>query len=49
MNHASQYLRQDFSPLGDWRASAEYRMTVAQNLFIKCAIDMENEAPSDVA
>lgn len=30
---AAEALPQDFKPLSDWRASAEYRMRVAQNLF----------------
>ncbi|WP_372611925.1 xanthine dehydrogenase small subunit [Aquicoccus sp.] len=30
---AAQTLSQDFAPLSDWRASADYRMRVAQNLF----------------
>lgn len=49
MSDAAQILSEDFSPLSDWRASADYRMTVAQNLFLKCAIDLENEAVSDAA
>jgi len=28
-------LRADFTPLSDWRASAEYRLTVAANLLMK--------------
>jgi len=30
---AAEALRADFEPLSDWRASADYRMLVAQNLF----------------
>ncbi|WP_282157339.1 xanthine dehydrogenase small subunit [Shimia thalassica] len=30
---AASALGKDFAPLTDWRASSEYRMTVAQNLF----------------
>ncbi len=32
---AAEVLPQDFKPLSDWRASAEYRMRVAQNLFLR--------------
>ena len=32
-NAAAAALAQDFTPLSDWRASSEYRLKVAQNLF----------------
>ena len=32
---AAKCLDEDFTPLSDWRASAEYRMKVAQNLLLK--------------
>lgn len=49
MEEASQKLSEDFIPLSDWRASAEYRMIVAQNLFVKFAIDVQCEARLDAA
>ena len=32
VDHACKALEEDFSPLSDWRASAEYRMLCARNL-----------------
>ena len=32
-------LERDFSPISDWRASADYRMTVAKNLLRRCFIE----------
>lgn len=49
MEEASLRLSDDFSPLSDWRASAEYRMIVAKNLFIKYALEMQSEATSHAA
>lgn len=49
MQAAAQCLPKDFTPLSDWRASAEYRMLVAQNLFVKYAADMADEAVSNAA
>ena len=33
---AQAVLQQDFTPIDDFRASAHYRMTVAQNLLLRC-------------
>ena len=35
ISHAREALAEDFQPLSDWRASAEYRMLSAQNLMIR--------------
>ncbi len=37
---AAAALPQDFAPIGDWRASAAYRMRVAQNLFERLRLDL---------
>jgi xanthine dehydrogenase small subunit len=37
---AASALPKDFEPLDDWRASAAYRMRVAQNLFERLALDL---------
>ncbi|MDP6218759.1 MAG: hypothetical protein QF801_01545, partial [Alphaproteobacteria bacterium] len=37
---AAAALEADFNPIDDMRASADYRMQVAQNLLIKYAMDM---------
>ena len=37
---AAAALETDFNPIDDMRASADYRMQVAQNLLIKYAMDM---------
>ncbi len=38
---AAEQLAQDFNPLSDWRASAEYRLKVAKNLLIKFALESQ--------
>ncbi len=40
VNEAKVALEQDFSPMSDVRASAAYRMLVAQNLLQKCFIEL---------
>ena len=39
---AKKDLEKDFSPIGDIRASKEYRMEVAKNLLMKCFIEIKN-------
>ena len=43
---AAKSLAQDFSPLSDWRASAEYRLLVAGNLLRR--FHLEHDTASDV-
>ena len=42
---AQQALREDFQPISDVRASAAYRMTVAQNLLQRLFIELGIESP----
>ncbi|TDL74839.1 xanthine dehydrogenase small subunit [Palleronia sediminis] len=44
MRDAAATLPQDFTPLSDWRASAEYRMRVAQNLFQRFWLETQDGA-----
>jgi len=39
LQRAMTALERDFSPISDWRASADYRMTVAKNLLRRCFIE----------
>jgi xanthine dehydrogenase small subunit len=41
---AVEALREEYKPLTDWRASAEYRSTVAANLLMKFYLETANEA-----
>jgi xanthine dehydrogenase small subunit len=41
---AAERLGEDFTPLSDWRASAEYRMLVARNLFRRFWLDHAERA-----
>jgi xanthine dehydrogenase small subunit len=43
---AAATLGQDFTPLSDWRASAEYRLKVSQNLFRRFYLE-QNSSDSD--
>jgi xanthine dehydrogenase small subunit len=47
---AGKALETDFQPLSDWRASAEYRITVARNLLQRffLAHDDQTAAPVDL-
>ena len=40
---AKDYLEKDFTPIGDMRASKEYRLEVAKNLLIKCFIEINTK------
>jgi xanthine dehydrogenase small subunit len=46
---AAAELERDFTPLTDWRASAEYRMTVARNLFRRFHLDHAGPAADAAA
>ena len=39
LRKAMAVLREDFSPISDWRASADYRMKAAQNLLLRLFIE----------
>jgi xanthine dehydrogenase small subunit len=41
-------LAQDFAPISDMRASAEYRMTVAQNLLRKAILDIQGKGSAAI-
>ena len=41
---AAAGLAEDFTPLSDWRASADYRMLTAQNLLRKCFLELHAPA-----
>ena len=45
IEEARTALEQDFSPLSDWRASANYRMRVAKNLLLRFYFEQESGAP----
>ena len=40
---AKDYLEKDFTPIGDMRASKEYRLEVAKNLLIKCFVEINTK------
>ena len=40
---AKDYLEKDLNPIGDMRASKEYRLEVAKNLLIKCFLEMNTK------
>ena len=40
---AKDYLEKDFMPIGDMRASKEYRLEVAKNLLIKCFVEINTK------
>ncbi len=40
---AKDYLEKDFEPIGDMRASKEYRLEIAKNLLIKCFIEINTK------
>ena len=37
-------MEQDFQPITDWRASAEYRMQVSKNLLMRCYVETTDPA-----
>ena len=39
---AKNYLEKDFNPIDDMRASKNYRLEVAKNLFIKCFLEIKD-------
>ena len=39
---AKKTLEKDFKPIGDMRASKNYRMEVAKNLLMKCFLEIKN-------
>ena len=41
-DHAKNYLEEDLSPIGDMRASKEYRLEIAKNLLMKCFIEIKS-------
>jgi xanthine dehydrogenase small subunit len=41
---AAALMAEDFSPLSDWRASADYRMTTARNLLTRFYLETQGEA-----
>jgi len=44
VERAMAALETDFSPITDWRASADYRMKVAKNLLLRCFIETTDQA-----
>ena len=49
MKKAQRALAEDFQPISDVRASAAYRMTVAQNLLQRLFIELPTEISSDLS
>ena len=45
---AAQALAQDFAPLSDWRASADYRMLAAQNLLRRFFLEHDDATAAPV-
>ena len=41
-DQAKNYLEKDLSPIGDMRASKEYRLEIAKNLLMKCFIEINS-------
>ncbi len=41
-NQAKNYLDKDLSPIGDMRASKEYRLEIAKNLLMKCFVEIDS-------
>ena len=41
-DQAKNYLEQDLTPIGDMRASKEYRLEIAKNLLMKCFIEIKS-------
>ena len=41
-DNAKNYLEEDLSPIGDMRASKEYRLEIAKNLLMKCFIEINS-------
>ena len=48
MELAAQALAQDYKPITDMRASADYRMRVAQNLLVKAMAEIAGESDTRV-
>ncbi len=46
IDRAADALAQDFTPLSDWRGSADYRMRVAQNLLRRFHLETAGGAPA---
>ncbi|MDB6177378.1 xanthine dehydrogenase small subunit [Paracoccus sp. Z330] len=44
LRDAADHLAQDFTPLTDWRASSDYRMRVARNLFRRFWLEAQDNA-----
>ena len=47
-NQAKNYLDKDLSPIGDMRASKEYRLEIAKNLLMKCFVEIDSNKLSRV-
>ena len=45
---AKNYLEKDLSPIGDMRASKEYRLEIAKNLLMKCFVEINSKNLSRV-
>ena len=45
---AMAVLSDDFTPIGDMRASADYRMTAARNLLLRAFHEIEGDAPTRI-
>jgi xanthine dehydrogenase small subunit len=48
IENASQALAQDFAPITDMRASADYRLRAAQNLLRRFYLETRGELPQTV-
>ena len=48
VQHASAVIGEDFSPIGDHRASADYRLRVAANLFVRLVRDLDGDDDMEV-
>ena len=42
-DQAKNYLERDLSPIGDMRASKEYRLEIAKNLLMKCFVEIDSK------
>ena len=47
-NQAKNSLDKDLSPIGDMRASKEYRLEIAKNLLMKCFVEIDSNKQTRV-
>ena len=48
LTEVKKYLEKDLSPIGDMRASKEYRLEIAKNLLMKCFVEINSNKLSRI-